>query len=63
VVKNCGGGPISPATVSGSNPACSRAEAAASGLGDDPRLETVPLRWPFAMVMQRSGRSTAMQET
>jgi hypothetical protein len=30
-VKNCGGGPISPTAASGSNPACSRAEAAASG--------------------------------
>jgi hypothetical protein len=62
-VKNCGGGPISPAAASGSNPVCSRAEAVASGLEDDPRLETVPLRWPLAVVTQRSGRSTAMQET
>jgi hypothetical protein len=62
-VKNCGGGSISPAAASGSNPACSRAEAMASGLRDDPRLETVPLRWPLAVVTQWSGRSTAMQET
>jgi hypothetical protein len=51
------------AAASGSNPACSRVEAAASGLGDDPRLETVPLRWSLAVVMRWSGRSTAMQET
>jgi hypothetical protein len=62
-VKNCGGGPISPVAVSGSNPACSRAEAAASELGDDPRLETVPLQWPLAVMTQRSSRSSAMQDT
>jgi hypothetical protein len=47
----------------GSNPACSRAEAVPSRLGDDPRLETVPLQWPLAVMTPWSSRSTAMQDT
>jgi hypothetical protein len=47
----------------GSNPACSRAEAAPRGLGDDPRLKTVPLQWPLAVMTPRSSRSMAMQDT